>query len=510
MKRITVGLFVILLFVLSSCKKDQTTTEAPATVTGSFVQAQIINQSVTPNPSGYAPLTASIEFSTSIATRAQIRVVGKNGSASDVIKMFDTLSLHHVLPVLGLYAGYANTVELTLFDSANNALGTSSVSIQTAGLNASLPAIAINTSQSGKRPGMTMVNYLATVMPFVFDEFGDIRWYLDFRQHPTLSNLNYDVGPERLRNGNLYFGDINSAAIYEVDMMGYVLNTWSFPGYIFHHRVCEKPNGNFIVSVSKQGLSTIEDQIIEIDRQSKQIVNTWDLRQSMQYSRQALTTNTSDWLHVNSVEYDSSDNTIIVSGRTQGVVKLDYSNKVVWLLAPHHGWGLSGDGTDLNTKLLQPLDASGNPITDTSVLSGFNNHPDFEWNWCQHAVKVAPGGNLSLFDNGDQRNWVAAGPYSRAVIYHIDPVAMTVQQLWRYGKSRGAETYSRIVSDVDIDADLNHVVFSPGAIQNNGASGRVVEVDKTTSAILFEATITPPDASAAVTFHRTQRLSLYP
>jgi hypothetical protein len=42
-----------------------------------------------------------------------------------------------------------------------------------------------------------------------------------------------------------------------------------------------------------------------------------------------------------------------------------------------------------------------------------------------------------------------------------------------------------------------------------GNYGRVVEVDRRTGQVLFEATITPPQANFVV-FHRTERLSLYP
>jgi arylsulfate sulfotransferase len=82
--------------------------------------------------------------------------------------------------------------------------------------------------------------------------------------------------------------------------------------------------------------------------------------------------------------------------------------------------------------------------------------------------------------------------------------------VWAYGKSRGAETYSRIVSDVDFLANANHVVFSPGAINRATNTGKVVEVDYATQGVVFEATLTPPQTFFGITLHRTERLSLYP
>ncbi len=509
----TVSLSCFLL--LSSCH-EELFQDFNSVVSDRFVQKEIYDQSVVINPSGFSPLTALIQFKTNIPVRVSVKVLGKRGVLSDVVKDIDSLSLYHKIPVLGLYGDYSNTVLLTLLNAKGKNIGTSGIRIQTASLSKELPSIKINVSKRDKKPGMTLVSYLANNQlghpntPFIFDEFGDIRWYLDYSTSSILNKLSFDNGIERLKNGNFYFGDINSGGIYEINMFGEILNTWTFPGYKFHHNVLEKPNGNFLVTVSKQGISTTQDHIIEIDRNTNQIVNFWDIRQSLQYSRTTLNTNTVDWIHINAIEYDASDNSIIVSGRTQGVVKLDINNHVKWIIGPHRGWGLAGDGTDLNTKLLKPLDANNQPITDTSIINGYSNHQDFEWNWYQHAVKIAPGGNISMFDNGFNRNYGATSNYSRAVEYKIDPVNMTIKQVWEYGKERGVETYSFIVSDVDYHNDVNHVIISPGAVNNIIHYGKIIEVDYTSATIYFEATLYPPASySGFSTFHRTQRLSLY-
>lgn len=491
----------------------------PVILRGStFAQEQITTQTIIPNPSGVSPLTAAITLATSIPTSATIKVVGKNGLASDVIKEFPGLRTGHSLTVLGLYGGYDNTVELTLFDEGGNNLGSSAISMQTAPLISDLPTtIAIITSNASKKTGMTLVSYFGhngsqnPQRPFIFDEFGDIRWYLDFANHNELSNLFYDNGIERLANGNWYFGDRSTSKIYEVNMFGNIIDTWPMPGYTFHHQVLEKPNGNLLATVNKNGISTVEDHIIEIDRDTKAIINVWDFRQSLQQSRTTLTQDQQDWFHINAVEYDSNDNTLIVSGRTQGLVKVNDANEVIWIMGPHQGWGMAGDGTDLNTKLLNPLNSAGQPINNESVSNGLINSASFEWNWYQHAPQVMPNGNIMLFDNGDNRNFSGTGSYSRAVEFDVDETNMTIQQVWQYGKERGNVTYSRIVSDIDYDPITNHVFFSPGAVLISGSNyGKVVEVDYNTKEILFEATIVPPIAVFNITLHRTERLSLYP
>ena len=502
---------LLLMILFNSCKKN--------TIIPEEKQFIITNEQVMLNPNGDAPLTANIHLDTSVLTKISIIVKGKHGIESDLSNDFTDISTTHDVPVLGLYADSVNSVELIIKSIYGSEQVSKFYTIKTDPLPSGIfPDISIDTRKEGMLvPGMTLVNYFGfkdspyPQHPFIFDAFGDIRWYLDLTNNPILKNLSYDVGMQRLQNGDLYFGDISSNTVNEIDFEGKLVDSWELPGYQFHHNVQEKPNGNFLVTVSKKGSSTIEDYIIEIDRNSKQIIRTWDLKASLQYSRQTLTTNLSDWIHVNAVIYDPKDNTIIVSGRTQGLIKLDQDNHVVWIMSNHTGWNLSGNHEDLNNYLLQPLDKNNQPITDQNVLDGYINHPDFEWNWYQHAPTLMPNGHLMVFDNGgDNRNFSGTGQYSRAVEFEINTSDKTVKQIWEYGKNRGASTFSHIVSDVQFFNADDHVIFSPGAINNIKSCGKVIEMDYATQNILFEATLVPPSAYSYITFHRTERLNLYP
>lgn len=500
---------LLCLALLAACGDDPV-----AVGTGlDFVTALTIRH----NPSGYAPLTAEVTLTTTRPVQVEVVVAGRDGG-EDLAHRFDDLTQDARLPILGLYPNAGNTVTFRFYDAGGASLGDITRTVTTPPLLADLPVVTINTATpADMKPGMNLVGYfghdseLTPQRPFIFDALGTIRWYLDFRTHPNLASLFYDDGVERLANGNLYFGDGSTGRIIEMDMLGRIVNEWPMPGYGFHHQVLEKPNGNFVVTVNKHGAPTIEDYLIEIDRTSGAIIREWNLNQSLEYARRAWPAGFADlnvdWFHANGVAYDPEDDAIIVSGRTQGTVKLTNDNQVVWILAPHREWGTAGDGTDLATKLLQPLDAAGQPITDPSVLDGATNHADFEWAWYQHAPELMPDGTLLLFDNGDNRNYTGQTLYSRAVAYRIDPNAMTIQQVWQYGKERGGETFSRIVSDVDYHAAEGNVVFMPGAV---GSYGKAIEVDYTTRAVVFEATITPPIAPFGITFHRVERLPLYP
>lgn len=504
-------LLVIVSLFFVDCSKNSTGPDIPV------LSDILLEENVTVNPSGYAPLTAMINIETQVPVTIRIEVMGKD-EHSGIYHAIEGHRTMHEIPVLGLYANSRNIVRLTFYSNDWKEIGSKEYSVETEALSPDMPQVEVDVANlSQMAEGWTFVSYFGfekggtanPQRPFIFDVNGDIRWYLDYSNHPVLGSLFYDDGMERLQNGNLYFGDGSSDKIYEINMFGDILNSWDMPGYGFHHEVTEKPDGNFIATVNKLGADTIEDYLIEIDRESNEITTVWDLNVSLQYSRRTFTNNDEDWFHANAVEYSEDDDCIIVSGRTQGVVKLTRENEVVWIMSPHRGWATSGRGEDLNQYLLQPLDSEGNLIKSINVMDGFYNHTDFEWNWYQHAPQLMPNGNIMLFDNGDNRNYRNTGPYSRAVEYEVNESDMTIQQIWQYGKERGGETYSRIVSDVDYDPGSGHVFFSPGAVHNSSTYGKVVEVDYLSGDVLFEATITPPAPLFIITFHRTERMKIY-
>ncbi len=477
----------------------------------------ITSLSVRVNPTGRAPLSAEVALTTTQPVAVEVTVEGKGGAGTEIRHRFTDLNATQRVPVLGLYPGDETAVTLELFGADGASLGTRELSIAAGPLAADFPDVAIDVpARASAKPGLTLVSYFGhagSVTPqraFAFDAAGAIRWALDVTGDPDLGGLFFDDGVERLANGNLYFGDRSSGKIYEVDMLGRVVRSWGMPGFSFHHQVLEIPNGNFLATVNRDGAPTVEDHVVEIDRASGAVVTVWDLRQSLDPTRRAWPTDLADldvdWFHGNGLAYDPADDTVIVSGRTQGLVKLTRDNRVVWILAPHRDWR-----SDLEAALLQPLDADGRPITDPAVKDGTARHPDFEWAWYQHAPKVLPDGSIALFDNGDNRGYQQPGTYSRAVIYRVDAAAGTVRQLWEYGRERGLTTYSRIVSDVDVHTDAGTVLFAPGAVTSSaGPVGRVVEVDRESRAVVFEATVRPPQAPFGITFHRVERLPLYP
>lgn len=144
-----------------------------------------------------------------------------------------------------------------------------------------------------------------------------------------------------------------------------------------------------------------------------------------------------NWAHVNSVDYDPTDDSIIISSRHQGIVKIGRDKKVKWILASPEGWKKG-----LKETLLTPVDKNGKPIK----CEGSKCEGDFDWSWTQHtAWRIDSKSDKNIlylsFDNGDARGMeqppLPDMKYSRAVVYKIDQKKKTVEQIWEVGKELG-------------------------------------------------------------------------
>jgi arylsulfate sulfotransferase len=257
------------------------------------------------------------------------------------------------------------------------------------------------------------------------------------------------------------------------------------------------------------------------------LVDTWDLRQVLDVSRSDLLKNPADWLHMNALLYDARDDSLVISGRNQGVAKVGRDHALRWILAPNQGWGqagIDGDGPDTSDRLLTAVSSSGSPLPN-EVQQGVTNVDGgrtFDWPWGQHAIEMLPNGDLLLFDNGFNRQFKGDSlGFSRAVEYRVDEAKGQVRQVWQYGADRGPDYYSDIISDVDTMPGANHRLITSGSIRHspNGPHAYVTEVTHPDARVFFEARIAFRDAHSDLKaggwgnmdiVYRAERLSLYP
>ena len=401
----------------------------------------IDNPNIILDPYDASPLTALVLFETDEEVEPTITIIGKDELTTYTYK--SKKSNKHYLPIYGLYADYENTIIIEYGNVRKE------LTIKT---NPLPDHFILPTSIKADKEKLSNDLYFFTPSSrgytCAYDTNGDVRWYLTnyaIWNINKLKNGHMLVSTERLINAPYYM-----TGLYEIDMFGKIYNEYSLDGG-YHHDYYEMPNGNLLVASdnfnSDEG--TVEDYIVEIDRQNGNIVKKFDLK-SILNMEDGKSENWSsyDWFHNNAVWYDEKTNSITLSGRHQdAVINISYeTGNLNWII---------GDSTNWSSEYQKYF---FKPVGD-----------NFEWQWSQHAAMITPKGYVFLFDNGNNKskikeNYVSAeNSYSRGVMYKIDTKNMTIEQIYEYGKERGSEFYSPYISDVDY-LDENHYIIHSGGI----------------------------------------------
>lgn len=475
------SLLLLVVLFLFSCREERLDIQQ-------FIEVSPEQLIVSVEYDSTAPLAGLLRLETTAPSLVSLEVRGPGSaeiSSSEIVQQ-------HEIPLTGLYPDEENQVIYRVVDPMLRQFATDSFAVSTTELPSFFPEIRIEEHKEAEtEPGWTILELSIggqgsyKTFPVAFDPYGQVRWF---------SSLAWTSGwtaPfEPIQNGAFVFG--RGPNLYTYSKLGKVINRWRLSGYSQHHDIIEKPDGNFLVPVSKQGLNTTLDFLIEIDRHSGEVLREWDFRAVLDVDRFDILRNPRDWLHVNSVWYDERDEGLIISAKHQGIFKVSNDNELLWILAPHRGWGKAGengDGPETADYLLTAVDAQGHPLPE-NVQEGIQGSSDFEWSWGQHAAMLLPNGNLLTFDNGLNRYFKIDGPkFSRAVVYEIDETRRTIRQEWQYGEERGEAFHSSIISDVDYLSQTGNVLITSGLIRKDAPEARIVEVNYPGQEVVFEAAV---------------------
>ena len=353
----------------------------------------------------------------------------------------------------------------------------------------------------------------------IIDTTGEIRWYMLPETIYSFDNIWYGgtmMGFRQEADGAMSWGYGQRYAKY--DIMGREIFNRRLPtGYADFSHASKKieSNGHYLLRVASDGykrpdnkiVRTVRDVILEVDGDGNVVddfrlfeildpyrdnvlkaidqgavcLNIDPAKQGKTLTAEELAKQDQNdhfgdivgsgagrnWAHINSVDYDETDDSIIISSRHQSaIIKIGRDKKVKWILGSHEGWK-----TPYQDKLLQPVDKNGKPIK----CEGSKCEGDFDWTWTQHTgwkvrSELSKGDviYISAFDNGDARGMEQPAlpemKYSRAVVYKVDQKKMTVEQVWEYGKERGHAWYSPVTSLTEYYGDKDsNMVYSATA-----------------------------------------------
>lgn len=460
------------------------------------------------NPYGTSPLSAVAIFSTEESCGGTVTVKGKS-SENDVTGTFEA-EKDHIVPIYGLYNNDTTEVVINLED------GTSATfEVATEDINVDYGTIQtkMKTETNYDYENLT---FICSTMGSLYavDAAGDIRFY---------TTMGGSLGVHQLENGHLLMPasyvlktSYYKEGMIETDLLGKIYREFMVPGGQ-HHDFVELPDGNLLIASDSPDLSTVEDYVVELDRQTGEVVWELDMKDLMgieegqSASMDSDGSEESDWFHNNGLAYDAKNDLVLLSARHKdAIVAVKKEEKsIAWILGDPTGWG-----EEYQSYFFTP------------------EEEDFEWFYAQHNVSILDNGDIALFDNGTARVKRVDGDdrvsgdnvYSRAVVYNIDTENMTVSQESEYGKERGADWYSDWISGVvSLDGTKDHLWITAGSHLHSDEENRsdyypkdmfVPGLTKTTyidqvdnGELTFELTISG-DTYNALTY-RSFRMPLY-
>ncbi|MBE5955969.1 MAG: aryl sulfotransferase, partial [Lachnospiraceae bacterium] len=398
------------------------------------------------NPYLINPLAAVVMFNTEEEVAVTVRVLGKEPAAT--MKHTFPKAKEHVLPILGLYGDYNNTVEIELYRGAMN-----TIQIQTEPFTDSVAKLVkMETTPEYLRDELIIVSPALTDLATGFDYAGDVRWHLNI---PTV----FDI--KRAKNGNLLIGSHRllkipyyMSGLYEMTMAGKVIKEYKIPGG-YHHDQFEMEDGNLLVLTEDLTSETVEDMCVLVDRETGEILKTWDYKDFLDPAKVAHSGSWTeeDWFHNNAVWYDKNTDSLTFSARhIDAMCNIDYeTGKLNWIIGDPEMWP-----EEYQKYFFTPV-----------------GDGEFDWQYEQHANVITPDGDVMCFDNGHFRSKNPANRilnkdnFSRGVRYKINTDKMEIEQVWQYGKERGQEFYSQYICNVEFYKEGHYMVHS-GGIQYYG------------------------------------------
>lgn len=388
----------------------------------------IDNPYIKVNPYGVNNLSAYVIFDSEVPVKYSYVVHGENEENNFVYEN-DQFNTSVVIPVIGLFEDTNNLVTITTTDEDDNQTNSD---------------IVIATGESAYNP-------IDVDVKTDIDEETINGWYFDalYNGFDTDGNIRFNLNagvednPMKFTDGSLFVKVDNYQTIYELNIMGKILNTYKTPSaeYNFHHDVVKASNGYTYAlasyNVDFENVPYAESLIFKYDGSSEYPAEIFDVQEDFDENlvSQYGTPNTNDRIHLNSIDYVEESNELIVSSQSQSVIAaLDAEDgSVVWVIQDEES---NVENKDLALEVI-----NGNAFEQTSGQHTvfINNSPKYQ--------AQRDKGNLiiSIFNNNNCKNddgelqWknysdapdpaVCTYDTSDVLIYSINEKGKTVEQI---------------------------------------------------------------------------------
>lgn len=436
---------------------------------GDLAASPLIDAAARANPN--STLAAFVDVETRDATRVSVRFTDAMGFVRQTSWTREGTS--HTVPVVGMRAESAYELEVLVRGDASSAEEIASLTtlpFETGALppDTRLPTVvetaagaqpeAFTLLGPGRRPTLSGPGPSDEPYMIALDGEGEVVWY--YQEPEALSNfLERDM--HQLPSGDLLVQMPTELRI--INVAGEVLQTFrpDDPSLELHHDSIPLASGGVLgltrqdrtVQAPSQGGEVVVtgDGLIEWNA-AGDVVWTWSAFDHLDVDRfpGPLSESSSifaggalDWTHGNGLFERVERGSYLVSLRHQNwIIDVDRASGAVnWRLGPGGDFTLEGEGIG-----------------------------DVEWFYSQHAPSIVTGGELLLYDNGNERPQ-APDSYSRAVRLRLDEVAMTAEQTWSFR----TDEYTPYLGDAWATPD-GTVLVCAGGVLGDAPLAELVEV----------------------------------
>ncbi|HEY2714549.1 MAG TPA: aryl-sulfate sulfotransferase [Chthoniobacterales bacterium] len=345
------------------------------------------------------------------------------------------------LPIFGLYANYANAVELSYFFDDGSSLKDSTVVstadfIDPCGYTKPIVLQARTASTDLSYDYVLLKGACSAFSPAIIDSDGALRWV------GTAGIASY---VSTFFDSALYLAEGTKLYRIELDGTTSLLSDYINIGVVqFHHNI---DYGKVGLVLDADTVPYLESLNMEVDG-SGTVLKTWNLADIISAAMiaggddpsQFVSQRPDDWFHNNAVTYRKSDDSVLISSRENFVICLDYeTNAIKWIL---------GDPTKKWYQFAS--------LRRYAIALAPNSLPPIG----QHSVSITQDDNLLLMDNGFNSLFQDPAGNSRDYAsprkYLLDLESNVATEIWNY--PRDQSFYSPFCSSVYEDAPLNYVV----------------------------------------------------
>jgi arylsulfate sulfotransferase len=380
---------------------------------------------------GATPFIAKLNLIASnaaVVKEIQFRITPKPGSVTRPLsgtysndylieRGFENLQTGEIiLPVYGLYDGYANVVNLT-YRFLDGSSKRANITIRTATFNDPCGYDPPTYLQHRNRDALSYDYILvkgrcSTFPPAIIDTDGALRW-VGTAGHSSFVTTFFDNAVYLAGGTKLYRNELDGAVT--------LLNDYSSLGVTFLYHNIDR--GKFGIILDADTTTHLESLNIEVDS-SGRVLKQWNLAAIISAAMvaggddpsQFVFPRPTDWFHNNGVAYNRADDSLIVSSRENFLICLDYNTGAIkWILGdPTKKWY---QFPSLRRFALTLAPGSLPPIG-------------------QHSPSITYDQGVMVFDNG-QNSTFQSPPGARRFYasprkYIVDLTAKVATEVWNY------------------------------------------------------------------------------